>query len=66
MAEVDPEAIFISEREEDRETFEEGIVADLFVTERTARNVFPDRFEGDLFDRDRVTEIVPASTDHGG
>lgn len=90
MLEVDPAAIFVSERErESREEFEEGIVAslrdhpiggelsavqddrvfrggpiyqgpiyNLFVTERTALECYPDHFEGELFDRDRVSEIV--------
>ncbi|MFC6716334.1 ABC transporter substrate-binding protein [Natrialbaceae archaeon GCM10025810] len=90
LADVDPDAIFLSEREtESREEFESGLVDylrdhpvggdltavqegrvyrggpiyqgpiyNLFLTERVARAVYPDQFDGDLFDRDEVSAIV--------
>jgi iron complex transport system substrate-binding protein len=36
----------------------QGPIYNLFVTERTARELYPDNFDDELFDRDRVTEIV--------
>lgn len=36
----------------------QGPIVNLFTTERAATQLYPDRFEGDLFDRDRVAELV--------
>ncbi|MHC3437186.1 ABC transporter substrate-binding protein [Natrialbaceae archaeon A-gly3] len=36
----------------------QGPIYNLFVTERTARELYPDNFDDELFDRDRVTDIV--------
>ncbi|UTF54292.1 ABC transporter substrate-binding protein [Natronosalvus rutilus] len=36
----------------------QGPIINLFTMERAALELFPDRFEGDLFDRERVAEIV--------
>jgi iron complex transport system substrate-binding protein len=36
----------------------QGPIYNLFVTERTAQQVYPDRFDGALFNRERVAEIV--------
>jgi iron complex transport system substrate-binding protein len=37
----------------------QGPIVNLFITERTARELFPEEFSGEeLFDRDRVAEIV--------
>ncbi|SDK40621.1 ABC transporter substrate-binding protein [Natronorubrum texcoconense] len=36
----------------------QGPIYNLFVTERTALECYPDQFDGELFDRDRVAEIV--------
>lgn len=35
-----------------------GPIYNLFVTERTARELYPDSLDGDLFDRDRVADIA--------
>ncbi len=36
----------------------QGPIINLFTTERAATQLYPDRFDGELFDRDRVAEIV--------
>jgi iron complex transport system substrate-binding protein len=36
----------------------QGPLSNLFVTERTARELYPDGFDGELFDRERVAGIV--------
>jgi iron complex transport system substrate-binding protein len=36
----------------------QGPIHNLFLVERTAKDLYPDRFSGELFDRGRVSEIV--------
>jgi iron complex transport system substrate-binding protein len=36
----------------------QGPIHNLFLVERTATDLYPDRFSGELFDRDRVADIV--------
>jgi iron complex transport system substrate-binding protein len=36
----------------------QGPIHNLFLVERTAKDLYPDRFSGDLFDRQRVADIV--------
>jgi len=35
----------------------QGPISNLFLTERVTTNVYPDRFSGDLFDRDELATI---------